>query len=419
MPNTNYFRFAAANRRFIAFGFLAAFSSSFGQTYFIGVFGPEIQTEFDLSHTAWGTIYLMGTLASAALLTFSGKLIDHVPLRRYTFWVCALLMLACESTFFVKGAVTLVVAIFLLRHAGQGLMAHIAITTMARYFHAGRGRAIAIATLGYSMGEALLPFLAVMAIAVFGWRWTYSGIALLMGAVLTPVLLGLLKDVGNLSPPDTDATQAFQPAEARHRHQRSWTRAEVLRDPRVYLLLPGLLAPAIISTAMFFHHLTLATAKGWSFAWITGSYIIYAASTIVTSLSTGQLVDRLGAVRLVPFMLVPLISAMVVVAIFKNPFTVWVYMVLMGVNIGIAHTSVSAMWAELYGVNHMGAIRSMVAAAGVFGTALGPVAMGSLIDQGLTIEQVCLLFAGYSVFGTGLMFAAFHRKPAGPGSGNG
>ena len=182
---------------------------------------------------------------------------------------------------------------------------------------------------------------------------------------------------------------------------------------RVFWLPPLFLRPC------FFHHLTLATAKGWSFAWITGSYIIYAASTIVTSLSTGQLVDRLGAVRLVPFMLVPLISAMVVVAIFKNPFTVWVYMVLMGVNIGIAHTSVSAMWAELYGVHHMGAIRSMVAAVGVFGTALGPVAMGSLIDQGLTIEQVCLLFAGYSVFGTGLMFAAFHRKPAGPGSGNG
>jgi len=419
MPNTNYFRFAAANRRLIAFGFLAAFSSSFGQTYFIGIFGPGIQTEFGFSHTAWGTIYLIGTLVSAALLTFSGKLIDHVPLRRYTFWVCGLLMLACGFTFFVKGAVTLVVAIFLLRHAGQGLMSHIAITTMARYFYGGRGRAIAIATLGYSTGEALLPFLAVMAIAIFGWRWTYGGVALLMGAVLTPVLLGLLKDVDNLSPRDTEAMQKVQPAEARHRHQRSWTRAEVLRDLRVYLLLPGLLAPAIISTAMFFHHLTMATAKGWSFTWITGSYIIYAAATIVTSLSTGQLVDRLGAVRLVPFMLVPLIMAMVVIAIFKNPFTVWVYMVLMGINIGIAHTAVSAMWAELYGGHHLGAIRSMVAAAGVFGTAWGPVTMGSLIDWGLTIEQVCQLFAGYSVFGTGLMMAAFRRKTSGPGSRNG
>ena len=68
------------------------------------------------------------------------------------------------------------------------------------------------------------------------------------------------------------------------------------------------------------------------------------------------------------------------------------------------------MWAELYGVDHLGAIRSVVAAVGVFGTAIGPVTMGSLIDWGVTIEKVCLLFAGYSVLGTCLMFVAFRWK---------
>ena len=87
-------------------------------------------------------------------------------------------------------------------------------------------------------------------------------------------------------------------------------------------------------------------------------------------------------------MLLPLILAMLVVAIFKNPFTVWLYMVLLGINIGMAYTSISAMWAEIYGVQNLGAIRSLVAAVGVFGTALGPVTMGSLIDRGLAIEQV-------------------------------
>ena len=183
-----------------------------------------------------------------------------------------------------------------------------------------------------------------------------------------------------------------------------------MRDPRIYLLLPGLLAAPIISTAMFFHHLTLAGAKGWSYAWITGSYLIYAVSTVITALIVGQTIDRLGAVRLVPFMLLPLISAMIVIAVFNNPFAVWLYMVLMGINIGIAHTSVSAMWAEMYGVKHLGAIRSLATAVGVFGTALGPVTMGSLMDWGLHIEHVCLIFAGYSVIGTCLMVAAFRPK---------
>lgn len=409
MVRSNYFKFVAANRRFIAFGFLSAFASSFGQTYFIGIFGPALQTEFGLSHTTWGAIYLVGTLASAALLTFSGKLIDHMSLRRYTFLVLGLLFLACGSTALVTGTVTLVCAIFLLRHAGQGLMSHIAMTTMARYFYTGRGKAIAIATLGYSTGEALLPFLAVLAIAAFGWRWAYGGVALLIGLVLMPVLFLLPKGFDDRAP--SDSTHLFQPDETGH--QRSWTRSEVLRDPRLYLLMPGLLAPGIILTAMFFHHLTLAEAKGWSYTWITGSYIIYAIVTIITSLLTGQLVDRLRAVRLVPFMLVPLTLAMLVVAIFNNPFAVWFYMVLLGLTIGIAHTSVSAMWAEIYGVAHLGAIRSLVGAVGVFGTALGPVTMGGLIDRGLSIKQVCLLFAGYTVIGMCLMVVAFQRKSDG------
>ncbi|MBW2367635.1 MAG: MFS transporter [Deltaproteobacteria bacterium] len=406
MVYSNYIRFAAANRQFISFGFLAAFTSSFGQTYFIGIFGPALQSEFGLNHTTWGSIYLMGTLGSAAILSVTGKFIDHMPLRRYTLLVLGLLILACGSTAFVTGPVTLIGAIFLLRHAGQGLMSHIAVTTMARYFHAGRGKAIAIATLGYSAGEALLPFIAVLAIGLFSWRWTYGGVALLLAMVMIATRFILPKDFGHRSPDHEDPSDHPQETEP----QRSWTRSEVLRDLRIYLLLPGLLAPGIILTAMFFHHLSLAAAKGWSYTWITGSYIIYAGATIVTSLLIGQLIDRLGAVRLVPFMLVPLALAMLVVAIFNNPFAVWLYMVLLGLSVGIAHTSVSAMWAEVYGVAHLGAIKSLMAALSVFGTALGPVSMGSLMDKGLSMEQVCLLFAGYTVMGMGLMVIAFRWK---------
>jgi len=390
----------------ISFGFLAAFTSSFGQTYFIGIFGPALQAEFGLNHTTWGTIYLMGTLGSAALLSLTGKFIDHMPLRRYTLLVLGLFVLACGFSALVTGTLTLVCAIFLLRHAGQGLMSHISMTTMARAFYAGRGKAIAIATLGYSAGEALLPYLAVLAIGVIGWRWTYGWVALLLGITAIAILFILPKDFGHGS--STDTADTAQPEEAERQH--SWSLSEVLRDVRIYLLLPGLLAPGIILTAMFFHHLTLAEAKGWSFTWITGSYVIYAGATIMTSLLTGQLIDRLGAVRLVPFMLVPLAAAMGVVAVFDAPSAVWLYMVLLGVCVGIAHTSVSAMWAEIYGVAHLGAIRSPIAAVGVFGTALGPVTMGTLIDKGLSIEQVCMLFAGYIILGMCLMVIAFRRK---------
>ncbi len=168
MPLLAYARFAAAHRRLIAFGFLAAFASSYGQTYFIGIFGPAIQSEFGLSHTAWGTIYMLGTLGSALVLPWTGKQIDRLDLRLYTALVGLLAVVACATTALTVNAVMLVAAIFLLRQSGQGLMSHVGITSMARYFDTGRGRAIAIATMGFALGEAVLPFVAVLMIAALG-----------------------------------------------------------------------------------------------------------------------------------------------------------------------------------------------------------------------------------------------------------
>jgi len=408
MPIAAYMRFAAEHRRFLSFGFVLAFSSSFGQTYFIGIFGPGVQNAFGLSHTAWGTIYMIGTLGSALLLPWTGKLLDRLDLRIYTGAVCALLIAACAFMAVVSGPVMLVVAIFLLRQSGQGLASHVAITSMARYFDAGRGRAIALATLGFAFGEAILPFLAVLAIASIGWRWTYAGIAVVLGVALLPAIAWLL--IGHTDRHRAYLSRLAGPQTDSDAHSQSWSRGQVLRDVRFYLLLPGILAPSLILTAMFFHHLNLADAKGWSHEWITGSYGIYAMAVIAAALISGRLVDRFGAARLLPFMLLPLIVAMTLVAWMSNPWSAWPYLILAGVNTGMALTTTSALWAELYGVANLGAIKSMATALSVFASALGPISMGGLMDLGLSIDFVCLLFAVYATVGAVLIVLALRVR---------
>jgi MFS family permease len=404
VPLVAYVKFAAAHRRLVTFGFLAAFASSFGQTYYIGIYGPAIQSEFGLSHTAWGTIYMLGTLGSAALLPWTGKQIDRLNLGLYTALVGLVAVAACVATALAVNPVMLVLAIFLLRQSGQGLMSHVGITSMARYFDTGRGRAIAIATMGFAVGEAILPVAAVLMIAAFGWRWSYGATAMSLAFVLVPAALWLLK--GHDTRHRAHLARLAAPRTSEESHARSWTRAEMLRDPRFYLLMPGILAPAVVLTAMFFHHLNLADAKAWSHAWITGSYVVYAIAVILTSLAVGSAIDRFGATRIVPYMLVPMIAAMVMVAEFHHPWIAWPYLFLIGVSTGVAHTAVSAMWAEIYGVVHLGAIRSLATAIGVLGSALGPVSLGGLMDLGISIETGCLLFAAYATIATVLMGAA-------------
>lgn len=416
MPFRAYFSFVAGNRRFLGFGFLMAFGSSFGQTYFIGIFGPSIQAEFDLGHTAWGTTYMIGTLASAAVLPWTGRQIDGMALERYTALVCLAMVVACLGIASVAGPVTLVLAIFALRQSGQGLLSHVAITSMARYFDSGRGRAIAVAALGFSTGEAVLPFVAVLAIGAVGWRFAYAGSALLLACLAVPIFWCL---AGHGERHRRHLEQLARDASNPQPSARAWTRSEMLRDPRFYLLIPSVTAPSMILTGMFFHHLNLADAKQWSHAWITGSYFVYAIAAVATSLVAGRLIDRYGAVRLVPWMLAPLAAGLAVVALFDDAWMAWPYLMLAGVTVGIAHTAISALWAELYGVTHLGAIKSLAAAISVFASALGPVSMGALMDAGVAIESVCLVFAGYCFVATALLGPVLARRPSPVGAQGG
>jgi MFS family permease len=410
MPFGPYVRFARANARLVGFGFLMAFASSYGQTYFVGIFGPSIRESFGLSQTGWGTIYMVGTLVSAAVLPWTGKQIDRLDLRLYAALVLGLLALACLVAAATQTAWMLVLTVFLLRQSGQGLSSHTAITTMARYFDVGRGRAIAIASLGFSFGESIWPILAVFVIAALGWRVSYAGSGAMVALALLPTALWLLKGHGERH--RAHLARTFGTG-GETQAVLSWTRGEMLRDARFWLLLPGLYAPSLILTAMFFHNLDVAEAKGWSATWITGNYVVYAAVGIATSLAAGPLIDRFGARRLVPPMLVPLALSLLAVAWGRDPLWVWPYLALAGINSGIGFTAVAALWPELYGTRHLGAIKSLASALGVFASALGPVIMGGLMDLGYSTDLICYLFAGSTLIGTVTMTMALteRRRP--------
>ena len=412
MPLNAYRELLSTNRRLLGFGFVTALYSSFGQTYFIGIVGPAIQLEFGLSHTLWGMVYMIGTIGSAALLPWTGGLIDRFVLRRYTLAACLLLVFACAYITTTTGPVTLVLAIFLLRHAGQGLISHISITSMARYFDRERGRAIAFASLGFTVGEAILPIIAVSAIALIGWRWTYGAAAVLVGLTVIPTVIWLLKGHDTVHSRSIEVSKTAN--HTAQRTVRSWTRREVLRHYIFYFLMPGVLAFSMIGTALFFHHLNLADEKGWSHAWITGNYSLFAATTVVTLIVAGTLVDRLTAIRIMPYLLSPLVLAMVTIGLIDSMWGVIPYMLLMGIQSGFYFPVMSALWAELYGVDHIGAIKSLNASAMVLSSAIGPVLMGWLADLGVPLSTVCLYFAVYAAAAAVLVFLALRIRKSQP-----
>ncbi len=404
----SYLTFVLGDRRFLAFGFLLTWFSSFGHTFFIGVFGADIRAEFGLSHGGFGLVYALATLTSALCVVWLGRMIDQVDLRRYSALVCAGLVAACFFVAAAPSVLLLGLAIFVLRLAGPGLTVHTAITSMGRYFEGQRGKAVSIASLGQTAGEAVFPLTAVALIAAVGWRGTWMAFGAAGAVVLLPLVLWLLKGhrkrhrrlIERTAAGNADA--ASQP--------RQWSRREVLRDPRFYLILPATLAHLVILSGLFFHQVHLAESKGWSLAWLASCFVGYALAKVAASLLCGPLVDRVGAMRLLPYYILPMGVALLALATFDHPGVALLYMAAAGLSTGAWITISGAMWAEIYGVAHLGAIRALVQALLLLTAALSPPAMGWLIDLGVTMEAIAVMFFGFGAASIALLMVPAARS---------
>ena len=408
--------FVIPNFRFLAFGFSLAFLSSFGQTFFISLFNDPIRETFDLSHTGYGQCYSLATLASGLTIIWLGRRLDDIDLRMFSACLGIGLAVACLTMAWSPTVVVLTASIFLLRLTGQGLLSHTAMTSMARYYDEQRGKAMSIAGLGHPAGEAILPVLAVLVMEAIGWRQSWLTIGLLLAVLVVPFVRWLLRGhaerhrahlarLGEMLPESGDA-----PADVIV--GRQWTRAEMVRDVRFYLTLPAVIAPGFIVTGVFFHQAHLVEVKGWTLTWFAACFAIFAGAQLPASLAAGPMVDRLGARRLLPGFLLPLTAALVTLAFFDHPVAAAVFMALGGVTSGIASPIVGSMWAEVYGVRHLGAIRALITAILVFGTAGSPFAMGWLIDVGISLETMALGLAGYTIGASLLARLAMSSRPS-------
>ncbi len=403
----DYLRFLRENRRFLAFGLLVALFSSFGQTYFIGVFSAEIRAAFVLSHGDFGLIYSLGSLAAGLCLIWLGRYVDRIDLRLWVALLSVLAAGACLVMGFAPGAIVFGIAIFLLRLACQSLLTHTYMTSMARYFDAGRGKAISISMLGHPLGEAVFPLVSVALMAALGWRGAWLVYAGLGAVLLFPALLWLLRGHGERH--KNYLARINEPPAESGAARRHWTQGEVLRDARFYVIQFAMMAPPFMFTGLLIHQAHLAEAKGWTLAWLATCFTAFAAASITSSLTMGPLIDRIGAARIAPHALIPVMVAMLALAFSSHPAVAMVFMAGLGLCMGIVFTAFTAIWAELYGVRHLGAIRSVVMAIMVLVSAIAPAILGWLFDAGVTVETLAIIFTIWAVAGWLAMLTVLRR----------
>jgi predicted MFS family arabinose efflux permease len=374
--------------KIILFGFIFTFFSSFGQSFFLGLFNSSIRETLSITHGQFGSIYASATLCSSFLLIWVGKKIDDINILKFTFFVAILLSFACFFFSKISSVLLLFIAIFLMRFSGQGMMSHTASTTISRYFSKTRGRALSISWFGLSSAEFILPVLMVYLLTIIDWKnlWIIFSIIVL---IILPIASFLLIKNLNLN------SREINDESIDEIKVKQWKRIEVIKDYRFYIICLNMLAMPWIFTGFAVFQSFIQTSKGWGPYIIAQSFMSYSILSVLTLFVSGFLIDKFTSRKLLIYMNIPLLISVFILFYFNTPISAFVFLGLVGISNGFANILGSSTWAELYGVKHLGSIKALTTALMVFATAFGTALFGFLIDIGFSVSDIATVSGVY------------------------
>ena len=394
--------FKSLSLKVIVFGFIFTFFSSFGQSFFLGLFNSSIRDALSITHGQFGSIYASATLLSSIVLVWIGKKIDDVNILKFASYVIIFLSASCFIFSKISSVIFLFVGIFLMRLAGQGLSSHTATTTISRFFEKNRGRALSTGWLGLSLAEFIMPVLIVFLLTFIEWRDIWISISILVILVLPVATFLLVKDV------KLD-TREESKIEENNKEIKQWKRIEVLKDYRFYIICMTMLAMPWIATGSFVYQSFISSSKEWGPYVIAQSFMAYSILSVITLFISGFLIDKFSSRKLLIYMNIPLLFGTIILYYFDAPLSSFVFFGLVGVTNGLANVLGSSTWAEIYGVKYIGSIKALTTALMVFSTAFGTALFGFLIDIGFSIEQIAVVSGTY-IFGSIILLYLVKNK---------
>lgn len=380
----DFFYFVKGNFRQVSFGWLLTFLSSFGQTFLISLYVPEIIRAFEISEGTFGAIYAGCTFAASFIMLTVGHTVDHKPVKKVTGFTILALAISSIILGFSYHIAFLFVALIGLRLTGQGLLSHISMTIISKYYDKNRGKALSISSLGYSVGEAVFPIVIALIISWFDWRVAavVSGVALLLYLIRLKFT--------DLEHFDRQLSGEGKPSPFSLMKDYK----EIVFDRKFMVMVPASFILGFSSTAIFFYQYVFVESQGWSVQLYATFFTVYAATRFLFSLFGGLWVDKFTAKVLFRYYLIPMTLGLIPFALMDSIMGAFIFLVLAGITTGVAGTVKTSLIAEIYGTEKMGAIRSVFSMFMVVSTALGPLIVGLLIDAGISFTAIMLLISG-------------------------
>jgi MFS family permease len=349
----------------------------FGTAYTFSAFLEPLQTEFGASRGSVSIVFSLAGFLYFALGAVTGPMADRWGARRLVVFGMILtgagLLVASQARTLTEVYLAYVLGIGL----GVGCAYVPALGAVQRWFDKQRAAASGLAVAGIGVGTLVLPPLATLLIAAFGWREAYlmlGGFAAAVGGAAALMLeddprhCGLERDgkpASSIAPTDGDSDS---PVGAKIRSREFW------------ILYGTTLLCSLGAFVPFVHLVPYAVEHGiarTSAALLVGA--IGVGST-VARFFLGALADRIGRVRALVLMSAGMGGTLIIWGVSSDAWALASFAVLFGAFYGGWVAVLPTVVVDLFGSHRIGSAIGILYTSVALGTLVGPALAGWAFD---------------------------------------
>ncbi len=388
-----------------------------GQTMGVSVFTDSLLDALGLSRGQLSTAYMFGTIGSACLLPWAGRLCDRLGTRAMavvaSLCLAGVLVILSQSDSLARGASSLLglpaavsafgvilVAFLALRFWGQGVLTLSSRNMIAKWFDRKRGLASGLTGLCVALGFSAAPVALDVLIRRFGWRGAWVAAAVVIGGLFSLIAWVLYRDNPEECGlrPDGAAGPGARGDKETPARESCWSRPEAVRTGAFWTFSLSLSLYGMYMTGLTFHIVSIFSSAGMTRLQAVSIFLPASVVAVLVHLSAGWLSDRISLNRLLIVMLAALGVGTVGLAVLAPGLPVLMIIVGNGVGGGLFGLLSAVTWAKFFGRRHLGAISGLHMSVGVLFSAVGPVLFSqSLAWSGSYRPAACVCLAAASV----------------------
>ncbi len=389
----------------LAAAFVAQFVSLGIYSYVLGSFMGPMTEDLAWSRADFTLTRTIGQIIMALVGFVVGARVDAVGARP----IMAVGAIILSASLYFHSEVDSLLAWWLLNGValtcGCAMVGNLVVNvTLSKWFVLHRGKAIAIAAMGVSMGGIVITPFITWLIDTVGWReaWIWlAGITFIIMIPVTAMMRRRPEDYGLRPDGLTEADYLSDRGDkARAEEANAFTRGEALRSFSFYALVIAFGFFSINIVVLLLHTVPYLTDQGFSRTEAAMAMVIASIPAMLSKPVWGTLIDKMPVKPLAAISAALCgVALLLIVAAVEANALFWAYgaFVLLGLGWGGMIPMQEVIWASFFGRAHIGAIRGAGLPFALTLSALAPWLVGYHYDLYGNYVLAFLIVAGLNM----------------------